>query len=81
MAKVRNTSDEKVVTPLPELRRALASLKPGEKVQCPNTREEILRIRENLTRNRAEIVGADDHIDYIEAMIVAEAEGNLEFRK
>ncbi len=81
MTKVRNTSDEKVATPLPELRRALASLKSGEKVKCPNSREEILRIRENLTRNRAEIVGADDHIDYIEAMIVAEAEGKLEFRK
>ena len=81
MAKVRNTSDEKVATPLPELRRALASLKSGEKVKCPNSREEILRIRANLTRNRAEIVGADDHIDYIEAMIVAEAEGKLEFRK
>lgn len=81
MARVRNASDEKVATPLPELHRALASLKPGEKVQCPNSREEILRIRENLTRKRAEIVGADHHIEYIEAMIVAEAEGKLEFRK
>ena len=80
MPRVNNV-DTKAETPLPELRRALDNLKPGEKVQCPNTKAEILKVQENLTRRRAEIPGADSHLEYIEAMIIAEAEGKLEFRK
>lgn len=76
-----NNLDTKVETPLPELQRALSNLGPGEKVQCPNSKSEILKIQENLTRRRAEILGADSHLEYIEAMIIAEAEGKLEFRK
>lgn len=80
MSRVNNV-DTKVETPLPELQRALANLKPGEKVSCPQSKSEILKIQENLTRRRAEIPGADSHLEYIEAMIIAEAEGKLEFRK
>lgn len=80
MSRVNN-ADTKAVTPLPELRKALSNLKPGEKVKCPNSKSEILKVQENLTRRRAEIPGADSHLEYIEAMIIAEAEGKLEFRK
>lgn len=80
MPRVNNV-DTKAETPLPELQNAIANLKPGEKVQCPNSKAEILKIQENITRRRAEIPGADSHLEYIEAMIIAEAEGKLEFRK
>ena len=80
MPRVNNV-DTKVETPLPDLQRALANLNSGEKIQCPNSKAEILKIQENLTKRRAEIPGADSHLEYIEAMIIAEAEGKLEFRK
>jgi hypothetical protein len=80
MPRVNNV-DTKAETPLPELQKAITNLKPGEKVQCPNSKAEILRIQENLTKRRHEIPGADSHLEYIEAMIIAEAEGKLEFRK
>lgn len=80
MARANNL-DVKVETPLPELNRALEALKPGEKVRCPNTKTEILKVQENLMRRRHEIPGADSHLEYIEAMIIAEANGSLEFRK
>jgi hypothetical protein len=79
MPKVLN-DDTKAVTPLPMLQSALANLAPGEKVHCGNTKAEILKTRENLTRRRAEIPGADSHLEYIEAMLIAEAEGKLQFR-
>lgn len=68
-------------TPLPQLQEALKSLKPGEKIQYGNTREEILKIRENITKRRHEIVGADSHLDFIEALLMAEASGQLDFRR
>jgi hypothetical protein len=80
MPRVNNV-DTKAETPLPELQKAIANLNPGEKVQCPNSKAEILKIQENITRRRADIPGADSHLEYIEAMIIAEAEGKLEFRK
>ena len=80
MARVNNF-DTKTETPLPELQKALASLKPGETVKCPSSKLEILKIQENITKRRHEIPGADSHLEYIEAMIIAEAEGKLEFRK
>jgi hypothetical protein len=80
MPRVNNV-DTKAETPLPELQKAIANLKHGEKVQCPNSKAEILKIQENITRRRADIPGADSHLEYIEAMIIAEAEGKLEFRK
>ena len=76
-----NNADTKAETPLPELQKAIANLKPGEKVKCPNSKAEVLKIQENVMRRRAEIPGADSHLEYIEAMIIAEAEGKLEFRK
>lgn len=55
-------------------------MKPGEKVQCDNSREEILRIRENITKRRHEIYGADSHLEYVEALLLAEAQGQLVFK-
>ena len=75
-----NNIDTQVETPLPQLREALAHLQPGQKVHINNTREEILRARENLTKKRAEIFGADSHLEYIEALLVAEASGQLQFK-
>ncbi|NBW06435.1 MAG: hypothetical protein EBR82_00230 [Caulobacteraceae bacterium] len=79
MPKVRNVLD-KAETPLPQLQQALAELKPGQVININNTKEEIMRTRENLTRMRHEIPGADDHIDYIEALLLAEANGKLQFK-
>jgi len=79
MPRVPNV-DTKVETPLPQLQEAIRNLKSGEKVRCENSREEILRTRENITKRRHEIYGADSHLDYIEALLLAEAQGQLEFR-
>lgn len=76
-----NNANTKAETPLPELQKALSNLKPGEKVHCPSTKEEILKVQENITKRRHEIPGADDHLEYIQAMIIAEACGKLEFKK
>jgi hypothetical protein len=73
--------DTKTETPLPRLREALENLKPGEKISCDNTKDEILRTRENLTKRRHEIYGADSHLEYIEALLLAEAQGQLSFKK
>ncbi len=75
-----NNLDTQVMTPLPQLREAIANLQPGQKIHINNTREEILRTRENLTKKRAEIFGADSHLEYIEALLVAEASGQLQFK-
>lgn len=80
MSRVNNL-DTKVETPLPELRKLIESLPSGQKIQIENTREEILRTRENLTRRRAELPGADSHLEYIEALLIAEANGQLQFKK
>ena len=79
MPKIRNL-DTKVETPLPQLQEALRVLKPGDKIRIENTKEEILRIRENLIKGRSEIYGADSHIEYIEALLLAEAGGQLQFK-
>jgi hypothetical protein len=80
MPRVRNV-DTKTETPLPQLQEALSRLKPGEKVSINNTKEEILRTRENITKRRHEIYGADSHLEYIEAILMAEAAGQLQFKK
>ena len=72
--------DTKVETPLPQLQEALKNLKPGDKVQIANTREEILKVRENITKRRHELYGADSHLEYIEALLLAEACGQLQFK-
>lgn len=79
MPRVRNAGT-RAETPLPQLEEALANLKPGEWIACSNTKDEILKIRENLTRGRSEIPGADDHLDYVEALLIAEVDGRLRFR-
>jgi len=79
MGRVRNEKT-RADTPLEELSSKLKSLSPGEKVLIENTKADILKTRENLTKRRAEITGADDHLDYIEALLIAEAEGKLQFK-
>ena len=80
MPRVNNV-DTKAETPLPQLQSALANLQPGQKIFCPNTKSEILKTRENLMRRRHEIPGADSHLEYIETMLIAEANGQLNFRE
>ena len=80
MPKVNNI-DTKAETPLPQLISSLESLQEGQKISIENTKEEILKIRENLMKRRHEIYGADSHLEYIEALILAEASGKLEFKK
>lgn len=80
MPRVNNV-DTKAETPLPQLQKSLAELQPGQKVYINNTREELSKIRENLYKKRHEIPGADDHIEYIEAVFMAEANNQLEFKK
>jgi hypothetical protein len=79
MPRVKNL-DTKAETPLPQLQSLLENLAPGQKIQIGNSKEEILKIRENLTKKRAEIPGADCHIEYIEALLIAEANGQLQFK-
>lgn len=79
MPRVPNV-DTKVETPLPQLQEALQKLPTGQKVFIANTKEEILKVRENLTKRRHEIYGADSHLEYIEELLVAEASGRLEFK-
>jgi hypothetical protein len=80
MIRPRNDPREQVYTPLEELRKTIDGLKPGEKILCPNTKEEILRTQSNLMKKRLEIAGADHHLMYIDALLIAEAEGVLTFR-
>lgn len=68
-------------TPLPQLQSSLENLQPGQKVSIDNKKSSILRIRENLTKRRAEIPGADSHLEYIEALLIAEANGQLQFKE
>lgn len=79
MPKINNAFTE-VETPLPQLEKALQDLPPGQKVYCNNTRDEILKTKENLTKRRHEIHGADSHLAYIEALLIAEANGQLQFK-
>ena len=74
------TLDIKVETPLHQLNESLKNLQQGQKVYINNTKEEILKIRENLTRKRAEIPGADQHLEYIETLLIADANGQLVFK-
>jgi len=80
MARVNNAVSQ-APTPIGELHAALDKLEPGKKVHINNTKEEILRTQRNLMSRRAEIPGADSHLEYIEALLIAEAEDKLEFRK
>ena len=80
MPRVKNVGTT-AETPLPQLNKLLEVLVPGKKVSIDNTKDEILKVRENITKRRHEIPGADDHLDYIEALLLAEAQGKLEFKK
>lgn len=78
MSRVNNFATQ-VPTPLPELNAALKTLEPGQKLKINNSRHEILKIQENLLKNRSTITGADSHLEYVEALLLAEANGKLEF--
>jgi len=80
MARVNNL-DSQAQTPLATFNKTLNDLRPGQKAFCPNTKDEILKIRENLTKRRSDIPGADSHLEYVEALLIAEANGQLEFKK
>lgn len=75
-----NNLDTTADTPLTQLQNQLSVLPPGRKITCPNTKEQILSAKENLTRRRHEIPGADSHLEYIDALLIAEANGRLEFK-
>lgn len=80
MGRVNNL-DSQAKTLLVAFNQTLSDLQPGQKAFCPNTKDEILRIRENLMKRRADIPGADSHLEYVEALLIAEANGQLEFKK
>lgn len=80
MPRFNNTDPQAEMT-LSSFNQTLSNLQPGQKAFCPNSKDEILKIRENLTKRRADIPGADSHLEYIEALLIAEANGQLEFRK
>ena len=81
MSRVPPNFESKAETPLLQLQEAIKNLKSGEKIGIGNTKEELLRTRENLMKRRHEIHGADSHLEYIEALFLAEAEGLLQFKK
>lgn len=74
-----NNLDAQVQTPLPQLQSLLAALRPGEHVTVEQTKADFLKVKENLTRRRHEIPGADNHLEYIDACLIAEASGKLKF--
>lgn len=79
MPRVNNATSDTQSTPLAELESKLNELKPGQQITFPQTKGEVLQVRENLTRRRHEIPNADAHITYIEACLLAEARGQLKF--
>lgn len=79
MPRVNNTESNTDVTPLQELETKLANLKPGEFITFPQSKAEVLKTKENLTRRRHELQNADAHVNYIEACLIAEARGKLKF--
>ena len=79
MPRVKNTESDTKITPLSELEDKLSKLSPGEFVTFPQSKAEVLKVQENLTRRRHEIPGADAHLRYVEACLIAEAGGKLKF--
>jgi hypothetical protein len=78
MPRVNNYATQ-VETPLSQLQQNLKNLQPGQKLSIANTKEEILSTQRNLLQNRSTIVGADSHLEYVEALLIAEANGKLQF--
>lgn len=72
------TESEKVLT---DFRSCLADAKKtGVKLAIGNTREELLRIKENVTKKRMDIPGADAIVEYIEEVLIAGHEGHVTFK-
>lgn len=80
MPRVNNTTSDTSATPLAELEEKLRTLQPGQRITFPQSKGEILKIRENLLRRRHEVSNADAHLQYLEACLLAEASGKLEFK-
>lgn len=80
MPRVNNATSDISVTPLAQLEDLLAVVKPGEKITLPQTKDEFLKVQKNLTQRRHEIPNADAHLAYIEACLIAEARGQLQFK-
>lgn len=79
MPRVNTPESAPAETPLAELEEKLATLQPGQHITFPQSRVEVVKVKENLTRHRHEIPGADAHLAYIEACLLAEARGQLKF--
>ncbi|NBT35732.1 MAG: hypothetical protein EBT03_09385 [Betaproteobacteria bacterium] len=79
MPRVNNTASDTDSTPLAELEQKLQALSAGQFVTFPQSKSEVLKVRENLTRRRHEIPNADAHLAYLEACLLAEAKGKLKF--
>lgn len=79
MPRINNATSDTSKTPLSELEEKLNALQPGQHITFPQSRGEVLKIRENLTRRRHEIPNADAHLSYLEACLLAEAQGKLQF--
>ena len=79
MPRVNNAVSNTDSTPLAELEQKLQTLSPGQFITFPQSKSEVLKVRENLTRRRHEIPNADAHLAYLEACLIAEAGGKLKF--
>lgn len=66
---------------LSQFRVDLASAKKmGTTLSIGNTRDELLRIKENVTKKRLDIPGADAIVEYIEEVLIAGLEGHVTFK-
>ena len=52
----------------------------GISLSIGNTRDELLRIKENVTKKRMDIPGADAIVEYIEEVLIAGLEGYVTFK-
>jgi hypothetical protein len=52
----------------------------GVSLSIGNTRDELLRINENVTKKRMDIPGADAIVEYIEEVLIAGLEGYVTFK-
>ena len=79
MPRINNATSNTTATPLAELEEKLGALQPGQVITFPQSKGEVLKVKENLTRRRHEIPNADGHLAYLEACLLAEANGKLRF--
>ena len=74
-----NFESEKVLS---EFRASLASAKKSRvPLAIGNSREELLKIKENITKKRLDIPGADAMIEYIEEVLIAGLDGYVVFKE